>query len=107
MKVVLKDAMFDRIWKDLSEAHRAGRLPDYIVVSSEEYRELASDPRIWGHMESSFARMCATPKEPCEATHKVWSFVGRTATRRPIQVASHETFQGVPLVVVPVEYLPR
>lgn len=115
MKVVLKGSIIDRILSDIAEGQRKGRDPEYIVLTREEYSSVRCyDWERRFEDRYSFNRVCDGPISAMD-TMTVRDFPytgprgGGTPGDRPMvrRVPEEGHFMGIPVFVVPAEYMPR
>lgn len=111
MHVAIKQTVLDKILKRIHEIKRDNREPEYIVVSYEEFAELASDPRWHCYARSDYSAY-APSASPAELTISTREFPLRRSHYGPdrklpyISTCSREKFMDLPLYVVPSDYLP-
>ncbi|WP_025135269.1 hypothetical protein [Achromobacter sp. DH1f] len=111
MHVAIKQTILDKILKRIHEIKRDNREPEYIVVTPEEYCELRGDRRVYGYLNSD--RYVCPPSEPvadlCVDTREFKlrdKHLGWLGARPFLRTYSREKFMGLPLYVVPSEYMP-
>lgn len=115
MYVGVKQTVIDRIAKRLAEIRRDNREPEYVAVTHEEYHELRSDRRSYDVYYSGYGVGSWVPTGgpiDSKATITTRDFERRAyrpgdwREQRYYRVPQNGTFMGVPLFVVPPEFMP-
>ncbi len=101
MKVHLKSTIIDRLVERVHAAKSTGRQVEFITVYPREYMELRSDGRAWQYLSSGIS-FHASSVPPPDISLKDRSFLTSRGPRGDhFVVASHETFMGFDLYVIP------
>lgn len=113
MHVAIKQTILDKLLERIHQIKRSNREPEYIAVTHEEFVELRDDRRVFLYLDYDRSALYA-PNSTAAATAQ---FVtrdfalrdahrGRSGLCPSIRTYSRETFMGLPLYVVPAEYMP-
>lgn len=112
MKFTVKDSIYDQMMSALRRARALGQTPEKFVLSPTEWATLKQDPRHHDQVETAFDRFpMHTPAVEIEAKINHAAFIAsEVRPNDPLggvrRFASHSTFAGVPLYIVPTGFEP-
>lgn len=110
MKIVFKDSIFDVLSKRISDAHRANKKIDYILVTEEEYADMRADRYFMHHMDYRVNYGAPGDIGSMNATFKTIQlkepdYPHRGARSPYMCFQSSIVFQGVDIYVVPKRFM--
>lgn len=110
MYVHARKSALELVIERITELKRQNRIPEYVLVTRDEYTEIRDDRRVYSYLENPMTRW--DPKSmPLESKVNTVTLKHRRPERysdryQHYTFASHESFMGLPLYVVPAEYMP-